>query len=57
MASEEVFEVADPGKGSFFNFPATLIANDGVANDTHYDQLGDLLTGRKATLVVNVATY
>ena len=42
---------------SYFDFPAQLIALDGVANDTKYDKLGDLLKDKKATLVVNVATY
>jgi hypothetical protein len=29
---------------------------NGVANDTHYDRIGDLLKGKKAILVTNVAT-
>ena len=42
---------------SYFDFPAKLIAVNGLPNDTEYDHIGTMLAGKKATLVVNVASY
>ena len=57
MTASESFKQVTDTPTNYFDFPVTLIGLNGVEDTTHYDRVGDMLKGKKATLVVNVASY